>query len=255
MAGGGTLNCVLEPERDQPVSRFQYGKSIASSQMEFSMAAQYTWSSGPWVHAGTPTLPDASLQDFSFLDVYLVDLTVGGPVLRMLDGYLSNDGICFTRISYASGLRAYIVTSTIPDGVSDQAEFEKIKRTYRNNADSISAVASRDDRFRVSAVDSLWGESLQFLVTNVAEQNDEGPFPLVLPLFDDSYDELLSMGASRLFVRNKNRYQVAVLAAPDPSDGDDAREKLEGKILALVESLVKSLQYRTDSLLLQRNRS
>ena len=219
------------------------------------MAAQYTWSSGPWVHAGTPTIPDASLQNFSFLDVYIVDLTVGGPVLRMLDGYLNNDGICFTRISYASGLRAYIVTSTIPDGVSDETEFEKIKVTYRQGAQNISAVASSGDRFRVSAVDSLWGESLQLLLKNVAEQNDEGPFPLAFPLFDNSYDELLSMGVSRLFVRNQNRYEVAVLAAPDPSDGDDASEKLESKILALVESLVKSLQHRTDALILQRNRS
>lgn len=221
--------------------------------MELFMAAQYTWSAGPWEHTGAPTLPDENLRDFAFLNVYLVDLTVGGPILRMLDGYLNNDGICFTRISYASGLRAYIVTSTMPGGVSDEAEFEKIKTTYMQIAENISAVAARDDRFRLSFVGSAWGESLQVLMTNVAEQDSDGPFPLTYPLFDNSYREFLSMGVSRLFVRNKNRYEVAVLAAPDPSDGSDARDKLQSKILALVDALVDSLQHRTDTLILQGN--
>jgi hypothetical protein len=204
-----------------------------------SQAQQYRFSTGPWkieVYGQFKQL--IKRQSFPEPAIYCFDLPDSLVAKTTTFGLLNGNAITFADYpDLTNQLTAFVVTSTLPEGQTPEADFKALLATDRA---SEGAIGDRR-RFAVSTGQSAWGPTIQLRMRNVAASTDDGRFPLTRGLYKDGDGPPYTRSTHRLFMRGTHRFEVAVVGNPK-LPGDEASE---AATLALIEKVVDEI---TDSL-------
>lgn len=220
-----------------------------------SQAQQYRFSSGPWKVEVAGKGQFAQLpkrQTFPGLDVYCFYLPDILAASTMTYGLLNGNAITFADYpDPANKVTAFVVTSTLPEGRTPEADFKTLLATDRATD---KAVGDRR-RFAVSTGHSAWGPTIQLRMRNVAASTADGWFPLTRGLYEDGDGPPYTRSSHRLFMRGTHRFEVAVVGNPK-EPGDEASERSTQTLIEkLADEITNSLQRCTSTELHSRTPS
>lgn len=207
-----------------------------------SSAQQYRFSAGPWVVKVEGKGQFGRLvkhQTFPGLNVYCFDLPDSMVVDTMTFGLLNGNAITFADYPDPSNqLTAFIVTSTLPQGRTPDADYETLLATDRN---SEKAIGDRR-RFAVDTGTSAWGPTIQIRMRNVAASTKDGWFPLTRGLYENGDGPPHTRSTHRLFMRGTNRFEVAVVGNPKKPGDETSEAEALASIEELADQITESLQ-------------
>ncbi|GAB3346541.1 hypothetical protein [Lysobacter tyrosinilyticus] len=180
---------------------------------------------------------------YAFQDVYCLRFPDAGGVSATTEGLLANDGISYFRAVYEEEqIEAFVVSSMVPKDRTAADEFDRLLRNEKDNAARVNASTGRD-RYQVN---SRIG-SLQPLIAVSIAGIDEydggtGRFPIARPLLANDTAPPYPHSAHRIFVRDGNRFEVAVLGIAPKPDAPEAAAQLERRLDLLADRITKSVQ-------------
>lgn len=213
-----------------------------------SIAQQFEFSTGPvtgeWSRG-------ASTWDgkHTFLNIYCAQFPQPRMVKSTSEGLLNHNAISFFRVVYKdTGLAAFIVTSTVPAGRTDNDELQRLLVAERQQASAVAEVSPDVMRYRVATQESQWGTMIRMHMFNVSERPGQDIFPLAKPLLAQADAPPHSQSAHRLFVHRANRFEIAVLGFQDDPDQEGSAAKLDARLEAFADEIATSLQQCTSSL-------
>lgn len=178
---------------------------------------------------------------YAFQDVYCVRFPDAGEVSNTIEGLLQNDTISYFRTTYDQAqLKAYIVTSTLPAGRDANEEFLRLARLEQDGADRVNAAAGQD-RYYVTAKRGPLQPVLVVRIAGIDEYDQSGRFPIARPLLANDATPF-PHSTHRFFVRNGNRFEVAVLGEAAQPDAPGAMTELDRKMDALADRITDSVQ-------------
>ena len=212
------------------------GAVLASFTLMPAVAGDYEFSYGPRRLEWTPGYWHGK---HGFPGVFCLAFPRPQSASSLDTGMLNGNAITFVRANYDDRMAAYVVTSTLPEGLSEADDFASLMANEQRNATQINAVGGGYD---VARIDTPMGPGIAVRVANVREDAPEGPFPLVRHVFHKDNGPIVTMSAHRLFVRGGHRFEVAVLGAADATLGDSARAALQEKIDSHADQMLASLQ-------------
>ena len=195
------------------------------------------WADGPYQVKGTGGA-QSLLFEWTFLDVYCIDMPPLRPARDVVHGTLGGGAISFYRLRYENDLSAYVVTSTVPKDRSPADEYRILLQREYDTARAVAAVASAE-RYRVDTGTSSFGPTVRMRLLNLGDDDPDEPFPVARPLLNAPDEPLRSLSVHRLFVHGGSRYEIAVLGVP--TDGE-TRAALESRATRLADTMVDSLQ-------------
>jgi hypothetical protein len=118
---------------------------------------------------------------YAFQDVYCVRFPDAENVSGTIEGLLANDGISYFRANYEQAqVKAYIVTSTLPRGRSEEEEFQLQLRSAQDNAARVNAMTGQE-RYRVTAQRGPLHPVIATRIAGIEEYDRTGRFPVSLP--------------------------------------------------------------------------
>ncbi len=178
----------------------------------------------------------------AFQDVYCVRFPRADDVHNMVEGLLQGDTISYFRATYERArVKAYVVTSTLPEGRDENDEFLRLARFQQDNADRVNAFVGRE-RYRVSTKRGPVHPVLVVRVAGIDEYDASGGrFPIAMPLVAD-HATPFPHSTHRFFVRNGNRFEVAVLGEVAPVAADGALAEPDSRLEALADRITESVQ-------------
>lgn len=195
------------------------------------------WTEGPYQMKGTGGA-QSLLFEWTFLDVYCIDMPPIRPARDVVHGTLGGGAISFYRLRYENDMSAYVVTSTLPRDRSPADEYRGLLQREYDNSRAVTAVASAD-RYRVDTGTSSFGPTVRLRLLNIGDDDPDAPFPVARPLLNAPDEPLHSLSVHRLFVHGGSRYEIAVLGVPAVGE---ARAALETRATELADAMVDSLQ-------------
>ena len=137
-------------------------------------------------------------------------------------------------------MKAYIVTSTLPKGRSEDEEFLRLARSEQDDADRVNAAAGQE-RYFVTAQRGALQPVLVVRIAGIREYDQSGRFPVARPLLANDVTPF-PHSTHRFFARNGNRIEVAVLGEAAQPDAPGAMTELDRKLDALADRIVDSIQ-------------
>jgi hypothetical protein len=177
----------------------------------------------------------------AFQDVYCLRFPDAGQVSNLVEGLLANDGISYFRATYEQArMKAYVVTSTLPKSRGEDEEFEAQLRSEQDNAARVNA-ATGQERYRVTPQHGPLQRVLASRIAGIEEYDHTGRFPVALPLLANGATPF-PHSAHRLFVRNGQRIEVAVLGTTPQPDAPGAMAQLDRQLAALADRITESVQ-------------
>lgn len=177
----------------------------------------------------------------AFQDVYCVQFPQHERIRSISEGLLGNGGISYFRVVYPEDRpSAYVVTSTLPADLDERSDFDAQLRREQQNATLVNA-ASSSERYRVRIRPGHPQPVLEVAITNIGEALDNTPFPIARPLYTEADAPPHTRSAHRIFVRGRNRLEVAVLGQPAAPDATGFAT-LERRLDELADQLTRSIQ-------------
>lgn len=178
---------------------------------------------------------------YAFQDVYCLRFPDAEEVSSTVGGLLANDTISYFRATYQQAqVKAYIVTSTLPKGRSEDEEFLRLVRSELDDADRVNAAAGKD-RYFVTAQRGPLHPVVVVRIAGITENDPNGRFPVARPLLANDVTPF-PHSTHRFFVRNGNRFEVAVLGEAAQPNAPGAMTELDRKIDALADRITESVQ-------------
>ena len=178
---------------------------------------------------------------YAFQDVYCVQFPQHERIRSISEGLLGNGGISYYRAVYPDErLAAHIVTSTLPADLDERSDFEAQLHREQQNA-TIANAASDGERYRVRVRPGHPQPVLEVAITNIGEALDNTPFPIARPLYAEADTPPHTRSAHRVFVRGKNRFEIAILGQPAAPDAAGFA-RLERRMDELADQLTHSIQ-------------
>lgn len=212
------------------------GAVLASLMPIPGIAGEYEFSDGPHRFEWTPGYWHGKHE---FPGVYCLTFPRPQSAASLDTGLLNGNAITFVRANYDDRIAAYVVTSTLPEGLSEADDLASLMANEQRNATQTSAAGGY---YVVDRIDTRMGPGITVRIANVLEDAPNGPFPLVRHVFAKDKGPIVTMSSHRWFVRGGHRFEVAVLGAPDATLGDGARAALQEKIDAHADQMLASLQ-------------
>jgi len=177
----------------------------------------------------------------AFQDVYCLRFPDAEDVSNTVEGLLANDGISYFRVTYEqTQMKAYVVTSTLPKGRSEDEEFLRLVRSEQDDADRVNASVGRE-RYFVTAKRGALHPVVVVRIAGIAEYDRNGRFPVARPLLANDVTPF-PHSTHRFFARNGNRIEVAVLGEAAQPDAPGAMTELDRKLDALADRITESIQ-------------
>src|SRR4029453_16006678 len=98
---------------------------------------------------------------------------------------------------------------------------EEFGRLLANERQAEKAYAHN---YGIEQLQTSFGPTISLRIKNVADRAQNGPFPLVRPIYRPAKEPIESLSVHRLFVRGSDRFEVAVLqmAKQPASDGTES---------------------------------
>lgn len=177
--------------------------------------------------------------------VYCLRFPVPEEARRRVSALFNGNSTALARVEYASGLEMYVVSSTMPAGLtSEQDHVRQIEGARAADA------ALSDALYRFSVVDSAMGPVMRKHLVNAAARGpqDLDPFPITIAFHDLDATRHHSIAELREFSRWPDRYEVAVHApVPDPTNARQI-ELVRQIAASFADGLMQSLQDCTGAL-------
>lgn len=178
---------------------------------------------------------------YAFQDVYCVQFPQHERIRSVTEGLLGNGGISYYRAVYPDEkLAAHIVTSALPADLDERTDFDAQLRREQQNATNVNA-ASSTERYRVRVRPGHPQPVMEVTIANIGEALDNTPFPVARPLHAEADTPSHSRSAHRIFVRGRNRFEVALLGVPATPDAAGFAT-LERRLDELADQLTRSIQ-------------
>jgi hypothetical protein len=178
---------------------------------------------------------------YALAGVYCVRFPAASNVTDYTEGFGNRNAVSFLRVTYNNRMAAYVVTSTLPAGITAEEELANLQRSEQANARAVG------ERLAVTAVQAPLGQAIGLRMTNIVESSPAGIFPVERPLLANA-EPLISMSVHRLFTRGPDRFEVAVLGVPDNPADPQASAQLERKLTEMADAVLVSLQTCTQRL-------
>lgn len=175
---------------------------------------------------------------FRFKDVYCATFPLPEHATRRVSALLNGNAVSLARVEYDQPFEIYLVSSTMPAGMTaDEEHREQVVRAQ-------AAADATPGLYRFDTTPSPMGPVIRRQLTNVthgsAEQG-QNPFPLDMRFFD-SPDAIRTIAETRLFSRVPDRFEVAVLAGV-PDNASDREVSLVRQVMAsFADDVTASLQ-------------
>ncbi|MEY2633801.1 MAG: hypothetical protein RIR00_2455 [Pseudomonadota bacterium] len=154
----------------------------------------------------------------------------------LAEAMYNNNTLYFSRAAYKDMTALYVIASTVPAGRSAEAEIGNLAAQNQRGVDA------RPDYFKQTRIDSLLGPSLQLTIRNSTEGSNESPFPFARAVAIRPDGQLASLSVHRLFVRNRDRIEVAGLRYFNAPLSPDREAEAIAALSAFVEAAADSLQ-------------
>lgn len=177
----------------------------------------------------------------AFQDVYCVELPQHERIRSISEGLLGNGGISYFRAVYPEDLvSAYVVTSTLPADLDERSDFDAQLHREQQNATVVNT-ASGSERYRVQVRAGHPQPVLEVAITNIGEARDNTPFPIARPIYAEADTPPHTRSVHRIFVRGRNRFEVALLGQPAAPDAAGFAT-LERRLDELADQITESVQ-------------
>ena len=177
-----------------------------------------------------------------FSPVYCVRFPTANEAFGLGQGFYNLKSDHLTQVFYAENISAFIVSSTIPVGRSEDEEITRILAGER------SAEAAYGTSYGITEMKTPFGRTVGLKIRNVAPQGGDAPFPLVRPLIGTPRVPIETLSVHRIFVRGLNRFEVATAQlAPTPAS-DRIEAQMTQRLTVLAEEIVLSLQSCTTAM-------
>jgi len=181
---------------------------------------------------------------FAFQDVYCLRFPDPQGVSETTQGLLANDAISYFRAVYTEArMEAFVVTSTVPKDRTATDEFDRLLRNEQDNAARVNVATGRD-RYRVVSRSGPLQPVIAAGITGIDEYDGgSGRFPIARPLLANDAAPPYPHSAHRIFVRDGNRLEVAVLGDAAQPASPDAITQLDRRLDILVDRITDSIQH------------
>lgn len=177
-----------------------------------------------------------------FGNVFCLKFPRATEAQALAEAMYNNNTLYFSRAAYKDLTALYVVTSVVPAGRSVEAEIGNLA------AQNQKFVDTHPRNFSQTQTNSAFGPSLVLTVRNAKEGGKDSPFPFVRSIDPRSDAPLASLSVHRLFVRERNRIEVAGLRYFNSPIGTENETQAVSDLAALVELAVQSLQSCTATL-------
>ncbi len=171
-----------------------------------------------------------------FPPVYCVRFPAAHAALEMGHGFYNRNSIHLTQVLYTENIGAFIVTSTVPVGRSQD---EEITRLLAGERVAETAYATS---YNISETQTLFGRTIGLRIRNVAPRGGNAPFPLVRPLIRVARTPIETLSVHRIFARGLNRFEVATAQLAPNSATADTEAEMTQRLTVLADGIVSSLQ-------------
>jgi hypothetical protein len=188
------------------------------------------WTRGSW--NGEHRLPP----------VYCVKFPAANAALQMGHGFYNRNSIYLTQVLYPENIGAFIVTSTIPAG---RSEDEEITRLLLGERDAETAYGTS---YNITEMQTVLGRTIGLKIRNVAPQGGNAPFPLVRPIIRAPRAPIETLSVHRIFVRGPDRFEVATAQLAPTSATDVTEAEMTQRLTVLADEIVSSLQSCTTTM-------
>lgn len=180
---------------------------------------------------------------YAFQNVYCLRFPDAQGVSSTTEGLLANDGISYFRAVYEEQeIKAFVVSSMVPKDRTATDEFDRLLRDEKDNAARVNAMTGRD-RYQVTSNTSSAQPTIVVRIAGIDEYDGgTGRFPIARPLLANDAAPPYPHSAHRIFVRDDNRFEVAVLGIATQSNTPDANARLDRRLSLLADKITASVQ-------------
>ena len=163
---------------------------LASFTLMPAVASDYEFSYGPRRLEWTPGYWHGKHE---FPGVFCLTFPRPQSASSLDTGMLNGNAITFVRANY-NDRAAYVVTSTLPEGLSEADDLASLMANEQRNATQINAAGGH---YEVARIDTRWVPVITVRIANVREDAPDGPFPLVRHVFSKDNGPILTMSSHR----------------------------------------------------------
>lgn len=188
----------------------------------------------------------------AFQDVWCARFPDAATATGLTEGLMGNGAIYFLRVDYTDHGSAYVVTSTLPPQATARSDVETQLKRERANA---AEVAAAGGRYLATPIETGFGPGVGIEIANSLASGPQGIFPVARPIGDGNIEHPSSLSVHRIFARGGNRYEVAVLGAPDPAAGTRATDELRARLMRRAVALQEALTSCTAAMQKEGRRS
>ena len=174
--------------------------------------------------------------------VYCVRFPAANAALRLGHGFYNRHSIYLTQVLYPENIGAFIVTSTIPAGRSEDDEITRILSGERD------AETAYGTSYNISEIQTLFGRTIGLRIRNVAPQGGNAPFPLVRAIIRAPRAPIETLAVHRIFVRGQDRFEVATAQLAPTSATDGTEAEMTKRLTVLADEIISSLQSCTTTM-------
>lgn len=178
----------------------------------------------------------------SFQKVYCATFPTPEKAEDLQSAMFNQNTINLSSVDYPEFIRAAIAVSTIPAG---QTVEEEITRMVKN--EKIAEAAAGID-FHITQFTTAFGPTIGMRINNMAPGSENGPFPLERALFNAPDSAIKSMSVHRWFIRNSDRFEVAILQYVPEGANAEKQKTMEKQLTIIADELTASLQQCTGKL-------
>lgn len=183
----------------------------------------------------------------SFQNVYCATFPKPELAQRVDQAFFNNKTVFWMSVSYVNNTVASIVVSTIPE---DQSADYAIDKILLNEKNSESVLSKEGIDYKVEETKTIWGRSVNVKATNLMLMSKSGPFPLARAAMKSTNPNtsIISKSVHRLFVRNHDRFEVAIMQTPIQTTNEDLEKREELELMSMLDQLAIDLQLCTSQM-------
>jgi hypothetical protein len=211
------------------------GASAASAQQPFQLSSKFLEAR----FSGKQQLWNGQHR---FGNVLCLTFPRANDAEALAEAMYNNNTLYFSRVAYNGMTAVYVVASTVPAGRSVEVEIGNLA------AQNKKGIEAYPRNFSQIQTNGILGPSLVLTVRNPKEGGKDAPFPFARSIDPRADAPLTSLSVHRLFVRDRDRIEVAGLRYFKTPVSADQEDQALSELSALVEHAAESLQSCTAKL-------